>query len=138
MNIVPFSIPKHLSLILQWYPDSKSEEVRNTVLDACLGYAKFGFCYFEENVCLANFALHVNKDLGLGIVNYVTLSPTVKQEDKNKVLFSILEHVKSFFLENTLDSFEIYSTTVPKEFFQLDKTLISSSVTLERKVKADV
>lgn len=134
VEIVPFSSMKHLGLILSWYVESEVEKTKYTVLQSCCTSNNYGFCYFEGDLCLGHFSLHVNPELKMGIVNYITLNPILN--DKAFVITKILDHMMQFFTEKKLDSFEIDTLTTPIEVFKiLRQHLVSRSSILEKRLK---
>lgn len=125
---------QHLSLVLSWYVGSEVEQTKNTILESCCTQNNYGFCYFEGELCLAHFSLHVNPLLKIGIVNYITLNPDLV--DKSPVVVRILDHILQYFTDSKVDSFEMQTLTVPIEVFKIFKPrLVSRSSILEKRIK---
>lgn len=134
INIVPFTPMAHLGQILCWYNEEEKAQTRCTILESCCTSNNSGFCYVEQDVCLAHFSLHTNKQLHIGIVNYITLCPLLKNKDL--VIMKVFDYIMQHYTEQDIDSFEIQTTTMQKEVFDAFKPkLISKSLILERKVK---
>lgn len=134
IKIIPFIPMAHLGQILSWYKESEVAQTRGTILESCCTPSNSGFCYIEDNICLAHFSLHTNSALHIGIVNYITLCPILKE--KNRVIMKIFDYIMQYYVDKKIDSFEIQTQTTSKEVFEVFKpSIISKSLILERKVK---
>lgn len=134
MSIVPFIPMPHLGQILSWWKESDVAQTKSTILESCCTPSNTGFCYVENDICLAHFSLHTNKALGIGIVHYIYLCPIL--EDKNKVSIKILDYIMQYYTDQNIDSFEILTLSTSKEVLEVFKPkLVSKSLILEKKVK---
>lgn len=134
-RVVRFSIMEHLGPILCWYADGKKESTKNTIMDSCCTSAGFGFCYYDESGDLcAHFALHINQELGICILSYLTLSPIVA--DRDRTIMRVFDFIYQHLTEKKVDSLEIESLNVPKEVFTVLKfNKLSESKLLEKRLK---
>lgn len=132
--IIPFSPMAHLGQICSWYKESEIVQTKSTILESCCTASNLGFCYVEDKMVLAHFSLHTNKQLHIGIINYITLCPLLK--DKNLVIMKVFDYIMQYYSDQQIDSFEIQTLTTSKDVFEVFKPkLISTSLILERKVK---
>lgn len=134
ISIVPFTPMAHLGQILSWYKESEVVQTRGTILESCCTPFNSGFCYVEEGIVLAHFSLHINKVLCMGIVNYITLCPILKENIH--VSMKVLDFIMQYYSDRKIDSFEIQTLSTSYHIFSvLNPKLVSKSLVLERKVK---